>query len=79
MEPGREFHPPATSVMVQAIYDEESIAFLVRWHDMRADKAGTAGPTLPVPIEEEAAGRRLPHQRRGRGRGRGSVCGDDDR
>ena len=56
MEPGREFHPPATSVMVQAIYDEESIAFLVRWNDMRADKAGTAGPTLPVPIEEEEAG-----------------------
>jgi mono/diheme cytochrome c family protein len=55
MEPGREFHPPATSVMVQAIYDEESIAFLVRWNDMRADNTGTAGPTLPVPIEEEEA------------------------
>ena len=55
MEPGREFHPPATSVMVQAIYDEESIAFLVRWNDMRADNTGTAGLTLPVPIEEEAA------------------------
>ncbi len=53
MEPGRAFHPPATSVMVQAIYDEEAIAFLVRWNDMRADKAGTAGPSLPVPIEEE--------------------------
>ncbi len=55
MEPGREFHPPATSVMVQAIYDEESIAFLVRWNDMRADNTGTAGLTLPVPIEEEEA------------------------
>jgi mono/diheme cytochrome c family protein len=54
MEPGREFHPPTTSLMVQAIYDEESIAFLVRWNDMRADKVGTAGPSLPVPIEEEA-------------------------
>lgn len=53
MEPGRSFHPPATSVMVQAIYDEEAIAFLVRWNDMRADKVGTAGPSLPVPIEEE--------------------------
>jgi len=55
MEPGRQFHPPVTDVMVQAIYDEESIAFLVRWNDMRADTTGTAGPTLPVPIEEEEA------------------------
>jgi mono/diheme cytochrome c family protein len=55
MEPGREFHPPATSVSVQAIYDAESIAILVRWHDMAADKTGKAGPSLPVPPEEEAA------------------------
>ena len=53
MEPGREFHPPATSVTVQAIYDAEAIAFLVRWHDMRVDNTGTAGPSLPVPMEEE--------------------------
>src|SRR5262249_20080472 len=26
MEPGREFHPPATSIMVQAMYDASSIA-----------------------------------------------------
>jgi mono/diheme cytochrome c family protein len=54
-EPGRSFHPPATSVMVQAIYDAESIALLVRWHDMRADKEGKNGLTLPVPPEEEEA------------------------
>ncbi len=53
MEPGRAFHPPTTSVMVQAIYDAESIAFLVRWHDMSAQKTGTNGPSLPVPPEEE--------------------------
>ena len=53
MEPGREFHPPATSVAVQAIYDEDSIALLVRWHDMSAQKAGKNGPLLPVPLEEE--------------------------
>ena len=52
-EPGREFHPPATSVTVQAIYDAESIALLVRWHDMGADKTGKNGLTLPVPPEEE--------------------------
>jgi mono/diheme cytochrome c family protein len=52
-EPGRAFHPAATSLTVQAIYDAESIALLVRWHDMGSDKAGKAGPTLPVPPEEE--------------------------
>jgi mono/diheme cytochrome c family protein len=53
MEPGREFHPPATSLTVQAIYDAESIALLVRWHDMGSDKAAKNGPSLPVPPEEE--------------------------
>jgi mono/diheme cytochrome c family protein len=53
MEPGRSFHPPATNVNVQAIYDAESIALLVRWHDMRPDKEGKNDPSLPVPPEEE--------------------------
>ena len=55
MEPGRAFHPAASSVTVQAIYDTESIAILVRWHDMMADKTGKTGLSLPVPPEEEAA------------------------
>jgi len=54
-EPGRSFHPPATSVTVQAIYDAESIALLVRWHDMSPENTGTNGPSLPVPPEEEEA------------------------
>jgi mono/diheme cytochrome c family protein len=54
MEPGRAFHPPATSVTVQAIYDAESIALLVRWHDMGPQKTGKNGLSLPVPPEEEA-------------------------
>jgi hypothetical protein len=53
MEPGRAFHPPATNVTVQAIYDADSIALLVRWHDMSAQKEGKNGPSLPVPAEEE--------------------------
>ena len=56
MEPGRSFHPPATSVMVQAVYDADSIALLVRWHDMSAEKTGKNGPALPVPTEEEEEG-----------------------
>ena len=55
MEPGRQFHPPATSVRVQAVYDTESVAVLVRWHDMRADNTGKNDPTLAVPPEEESA------------------------
>ena len=55
MEPGRSFHPPATSVVVQAVYDGESMAILVRWHDMSAEKTGKNGPSLPVPLEEEEA------------------------
>jgi mono/diheme cytochrome c family protein len=55
MEPGRAFRPATTSVTVQAIYDAESIALLVRWHDLRADQAGKNGPALPVPPEEEEA------------------------
>ena len=52
-EPGRAFYPPATSVTVQAVYDTESIALLVRWHDMSAEKTGKNEPSLPVPPEEE--------------------------
>ena len=52
-EPVREFHPPATSMTVRAIYDAESIALLVQWHDTSAQKTGKNGPSLPVPPEEE--------------------------
>ena len=53
MEPGRQFHPAVTSVTVQAIYDADSMALLVRWHDTSAEKTGKNGPMLPVPMEEE--------------------------
>jgi mono/diheme cytochrome c family protein len=52
-EPVREFHPSVTSVTVQAIYDADSMALLVRWHDTSAEKTGKNGPMLPVPPEEE--------------------------
>jgi mono/diheme cytochrome c family protein len=55
MEPGREFHPPVVSVLVQAIYDASDIAFLVRWNDMSAETTGSNSPALVVPIEEEDA------------------------
>ena len=71
-EPGRAFHPPTTAVKVQAIYDAESIALLVRWHDMRADKTGKNEPTLPVPPEEEE------EQAGSGGASTGSVFGDQE-
>jgi len=52
-EPVREFHPPVTNVLVQAIYDSDNIALLVRWHDRTAEKTGKNGPALAVPPEEE--------------------------
>jgi mono/diheme cytochrome c family protein len=52
-EPVREFHPPVTDVTVQAIYDSDNIALLVRWHDRTAEKTGKNGPALAVPLEEE--------------------------
>jgi cbb3-type cytochrome c oxidase subunit III len=55
MEPGRAFHPPVVSVLVQAIYDANDVAFLVRWNDMSAEKKGVNGPALVVPREEEEA------------------------
>jgi mono/diheme cytochrome c family protein len=60
MEPGRSFHPPATSVTAQAIYDADSIAVLVRWHDMTAQKEGKNGPSIPVSEEEEQAAAAAP-------------------
>ncbi len=44
---------PRLSVSVQAIDDADSIALLVRWHDMSAQKTGKNGPSVPVPPEEE--------------------------
>lgn len=74
MEPGRQFNPPATSVTVQAIYDAESIAFLVKWHDMGADRTGKNDPTLPVPPEEELVTRGAAAG----GSTSGSVFGDQE-
>jgi mono/diheme cytochrome c family protein len=76
MEPGRAFHPPATSVTVQAIYDAESIALLVRWHDMSAEKTGKNGPSLPVPPEEEEEQAAAPAGESGAAKG--SVFGDEE-
>ena len=53
MEPGRDFAPSATAVEVRAVYDRQRIAFLVRWHDNRADTTAKNAPTLEVPLADE--------------------------
>lgn len=53
MEPGRDFHPPTSSVEVRAVHNGKEIALLVRWSDMRAETTGSSGPDLQVPVEEE--------------------------
>lgn len=53
MEPGRAFAPSVTAVEVKAVYDQQRIAFLVRWHDMQADTTGKNSPLLVLPAEEE--------------------------
>ncbi len=52
-EPGRAFHPAASAVQVQAVYNAKEIAFRVTWHDLRSDTVGHNAPDLVVPPEEE--------------------------
>lgn len=52
-QPGRAFHPAANGVTVRAVYNAREIAFLVTWHDMRADVSGHNAPDLVVPPEED--------------------------
>lgn len=60
MQPGRQFHPSAVAVEVQAIYDRDQIAFRVTWHDMAADTEGRNRPDLETPpfldVQESLAG-----------------------
>ncbi len=49
IEPGRNFFPATTSVSVKAVHNTEEIAFMVRWHDMRAETIGINGPDLRAP------------------------------
>lgn len=56
MEPGRNFYPSATAISAQAIYNNDEIAFLLTWHDMRAETAGSNAPDLQVPLWDEQLG-----------------------
>ena len=81
---GRSWSPDARSILprprvtVQAIYDAESIALLVRWHDMSAEKTGKNGPSLPVPLEEEEEAAAAAARRGRAAARRRSVFGDEE-
>lgn len=70
-EPGRAFHPSAQAVEVKALYNKQEIAFLVTWHDLRADTVGHNAPDLVVPPEEEEAASAAPAE------AGGSFWGDE--
>lgn len=55
VEPGRNFYPSATSIVLQAVYNRSEIAFRLSWDDMRAELAGTNSPLLEVPLWPEEA------------------------
>lgn len=52
IEPGREFHPGVNAVAVKAVYNEDEIALMLSWHDMVADRTGSNGPDMPVPLRD---------------------------
>jgi hypothetical protein len=53
MRPGRAFQPGTVAIGVQAIYDRQEVAFLLTWHNITAERAGSNAPDLRVPLEEE--------------------------
>ena len=48
IEPGREFFPSANAIEVRSIYNQETIAFLLTWNDMKADTKGSNAPDILV-------------------------------
>jgi mono/diheme cytochrome c family protein len=75
MEPGRNFHPPAVSLQVEAIRDTENLAIRVRWHDLRADTTGHNAPDLVVPPEDEVEAGAAPAAG---GEGGGDIWGGEE-
>jgi hypothetical protein len=53
IEPGRDFHPSVYAVTAQAVYNDDEIAFLLTWHDMRQETVGTNAPDLTAPLWDD--------------------------
>lgn len=52
IEPGRSFYPGVNGVEVKAIYNLYEIAFMLSWHDMTPETAGSNGLTMSVPMPD---------------------------
>lgn len=44
IEAEREFFPSANAIGVRVIYNDNTVAMLLNWHDMAAENSGTASP-----------------------------------
>ena len=55
IEPGRSFYPGVNGIEVQAVFNQEEIAFLLSWHDMTAEQGGANHPGLSVPLFDPMA------------------------
>ena len=53
MEPGRNFYPQIYSVTARAVYNDDEIAFLLTWHDMRAETDGTNAPDMQAALWDD--------------------------
>ncbi len=73
-QPGRDFRPGTVAVGVQAIYDADDVAFLVTWHNLTADTAGSNAPDLEVPRQHGVAFRKGVEEESGP---TGTGAGDD--
>ena len=56
VQPGRNFQPTVVAVEARAVYNDDEVALLVTWHDIRADRGGNNGPDFELPAEEELPG-----------------------
>ena len=53
IEPGRNFHPSVYALTAQAIYNDDDVAFLLTWNDMRAETSGSNAPDLTAPLWDD--------------------------
>ena len=75
-EPGRDFYPATNAVEVRAVFNQKEIAFLVSWHDMRAETSGRNAPDLKAPLFDDELAERGAGEAGGGGRrvlGRGGA------
>lgn len=52
IEPGRQFYPAAVEVEARALFNDDEVALMVSWNDMRAETTGRNAPDIQVPRRE---------------------------